>query len=170
MKKPPDMTSPAVRLFSVVVCVVMAGVIGLGLWYSGNPWQARASRLDNLRSSDLVQIGSSLNNHWNRTAMLPAQLSDMASSTYPEYIDASYLTDPDTKIPFSYRVLSPNSYQLCATFDTDTFAPGPNRSQPYVDTMMGQADVWHHAKGWTCFPTTMTTSTSTLLPPPPKPL
>ena len=122
----------AISLIVAVLAVVIVGVTLLD-----SPAQERLRRLDERRVDDLRSISAELDIYWTREGTLPSSLEDLAKEPgiFME------LHDPETGRPYEYRVLSSNTYELCAEFARDT-ADGQGR--PY-------RDYWSHGQGRHCF-------------------
>ena len=139
---------------------VMSGLvlvtIILGFVIAGTPATQRARRLDDQRVNDLQAIQGQVLDYWMRKAVLPAAAEDLNNPlngfTFP--------TDPDTRIPYTYRPTGNLSFELCADFQTDS-ADSPTAAKPVAPralyptdgTMMQQP--WTHGKGHTCFTRTI---------------
>ena len=102
-------------LLGVVLVVVVAAVIA-GLMTAGSPAQARLERLDQRRVQDLSTIRQSVNAYWNRHSNLPAALADAAGTNG----QPSLPVDPATKQAYGYRVTGPNTFELCAEFQSSS--------------------------------------------------
>ncbi|MHA1812054.1 MAG: hypothetical protein ACTSYX_01340, partial [Candidatus Thorarchaeota archaeon] len=75
--------------------------------------------------------------YWTRQRTLPSSLEDLANE--PGVLVELY--DPGTGQPYEYRVLSSNTYELCAEFARDT---ADEQGRPY-------RDYWSHSQGRHCF-------------------
>jgi hypothetical protein len=129
----------AQRLFFVAACVAVAiGLFG-GLAANGSPSYQRVARIDQQRTVNLHQIVETLHNRWSNTKgyTLPLSLSDAAIG-YDSPTHA-ITRDPVTNVPYEYRRVSSDRYQLCATFDSDT------RNDPRI------ALLWRHGTGSWCY-------------------
>jgi hypothetical protein len=122
----------AISLIVAVLAVVIVGVTLLD-----SPAQERLRRLDERRVDDLRSISAELDFYWTREGTLPSSLEDLANEP-GVFIE---LYDPETGQPYEYRVVSSNTYELCAEFARDT-AEGQGR--PY-------RDYWPHGQGRHCF-------------------
>jgi hypothetical protein len=136
----PERWSPKTidRAFAgVATAAVVAGIFA-GFWVLGTPGRQRAIALDRQRLQDLNMMAQSLHQDYQAqqdTFQLPAELDQ-----------DDLRIDPLTNQPFEYRRLSANSFELCASFDTDSSTyPFSNRPQP-PDTRR-----WEHPAGRHCF-------------------
>jgi hypothetical protein len=84
-----------------------------------NPAMQREFKLDHRRVSDLGQLQYGIEEFYRTKRFLPATLSDMATSSY-SYSGNVATTDPVTSVTYEYTVMSEKTYQLCATFTTDS--------------------------------------------------
>ena len=134
------------RAFLSISAVAVAIAIIAGFWLLGSPGQQRLLSLDSERINDLTQIAGELsytvNNPDGSTAPpLPQQLPDSVTTR-------ADLTDPVTREPYEYRRLSDSSYELCATFATDSKeqdSTQPTSLPPFVNAR------WSHSAGRHCF-------------------
>ena len=122
----------AITLIAVVVTVVIVGVILLD-----SPAQERLRRLDERRVDDLRSISAELDFYWTREGTLPSSLEELSN----EAGVFMKLYDPETGQPYEYRVLSGNTYELCAQFSRDT----ANEHGHFY------RDYWSHGQERQCF-------------------
>ena len=100
-----------IHVFVGAIVAVILGAIGAGLYVSGTPEQVRREKLDARRLSDLRRISDAIDNHWKRHGALPTQLAKLD-------VSIRYTVDPETRDPYAYRAIDPDTYELCAVFDT----------------------------------------------------
>ncbi len=129
------MSVRAVIAISLVVAVLTVVIVGVTLLDS--PAQERLRRLDERRVDDLRNIVRKLDIYWTREETLPASLQELAGEP-GVFIE---LYDPESGRPYEYRVLSSNTYELCAQFSRDT---AEERDHFY-------RDYWSHSAGRQCF-------------------
>ncbi len=124
---------------ALLACSVLAAVltVGYGIYLAGSPGQQRQERLDALRASHLQRIFHQVNDHWQQKGSLPGSLEDLLLSRE--------LEDPDTEIPYEYRIIDDSKFELCAVFTTDT------REVYEQPGLSGSPNVRHHGVGHTCF-------------------
>jgi hypothetical protein len=124
------------RLLGGIVALAVLAAVGAGLWMIGSPGDARRLRLDERRIGDLRSIATGIDVQWSRTGALPASLDAVAPP-----LPAAATGDPATGQRYEYRVIDAASYELCATFDTES-QPNP---YGYDDPF------WRHGAGRHCF-------------------
>ncbi len=129
--------------------------IAAGFLIVGTPGQARQQRFDAQRVSDLQSIQSQVVYYWQQKGALPKSINDLNDSL-------SYFTvpvDPQTGSAYVYEVGAVHSFQLCATFSTDSNGrpqPSNGMTSPvmpdssYKDAV-SLGDNWQHGKGQSCF-------------------
>jgi hypothetical protein len=128
--------------FTVISTAAVLAAIVAGFWLLGSPNQQRLISLDTQRVQDLSMIASELNidlspiNGSTAAKPLPEQL--------PQRIRDQF-KDPDTQEPYTYKRISDQAYQLCATFATSSQKPQPTQNFP-----MGDAR-WQHPEGTHCY-------------------
>ncbi len=118
----------AASLATAGVAAVMAG-----LNLAGSPGEARLRRLDERRVSDLQHLASAVDAARMREGRLPATLSALESRGVP----GTARRDPATGVPYDYRLVDEDRYELCAVFDRDGGE--------------GAGAVWAHPAGRQCF-------------------
>jgi len=122
----------AISLVVAVAAVVIVGVILLD-----SPAQERLRRLDERRVDDLRSISAELDFYWTHARTLPSSLEELADE--PGVFLELY--DPESGEAYEYRVLSSNTYELCAEFARDT---AEERNRFYTEN-------WSHGPGKQCF-------------------
>jgi hypothetical protein len=152
---------PTIRqiLFGVVILVV-AITIYEGFLAIGSPQAARGLLLDNQRRGDLITISANVDIYWNLKNRLPDSLQQLQSIRESSI---TTITDPVSKQPYEYRVLTSPAYELCATFDqpltqadiTDIPPPPPGMKSPGTS-------FWLHGTGRTCYQFVAQENTSTI--------
>ena len=133
---------PGQRIFLgfVIMSVVLA--VGYGIYVVGSPGAQRLLKFDDARVSDLQNISQTIDIYWGLNEELPAALEDLQGSRL--YFVRS-IQDPATQLPYEYRVIEGNQYQLCAVFATDSSQKEQRVPRPR------SANVWDHGTGRTCF-------------------
>ncbi len=130
------------------VIVILASVIA-GFFIIGSPFQQRARRMDERRVSDLQQAQGMITNYWTAKNKLPTSLSE---------VETQDMKDPESGLPYEYRVTADLSFELCAIFKTNS----PDENSPRPIGMYGVPDIgnfndWEHGVGRMCFDRTIDT-------------
>jgi hypothetical protein len=143
-RKAEDPFSPRAKAFAGIVAVLVIVFIGYGIVLTGTPGQQRQLQFDQRRISDLQQISYAVNAYWQSSEKLPAGFDDLKNQLY-SYIQS--VTDPKTQVAYEYRVLGDKTYELCATFETDSSktAARLKAQVPFSEQS------WDHAAGRVCF-------------------
>lgn len=129
------------------IAATLAVVLGIisGFWILGTPQRQRLIAADRERISDLINISNQLYQRANNAQSLDQPFELPASLDQASRIGQAAQTDPITNQPYTYRRLSNTTYELCATFATDTstysLQPTPN----------GANQRWQHPVGEHCF-------------------
>ncbi len=124
-----------------------------GFLIIGTPWQARLYQFDADKISDLQNIQSQVVSYWQQNDRLPSTLSDLNDSLS----GYSLPTDPQTGQSYTYQIEGKSSFQLCATFNTDSGGLNIiNPGGPMIPAgPAGAGDIannnWQHGSGPTCF-------------------
>jgi len=142
-----------IRGYIVSIIILLSVIYGIVL--IGSPSEQRAKMMDDQRINDLSSIQSQIvYTQWQNKGEVPASLDALKDPI------SGYMlpTDPETKQSYEYKMISKNSFELCATFRTeslatpDTTAAKP-MSYPYVNGMINEN--WQHGIGRTCFERTI---------------
>lgn len=126
-----------------VICSVVAAVI-YGMILVGSPAEQRQLQFDQQRTSDLQQIVSAIQMYWDQQKKLPQGFDDLKQQQFA-YIQS--VQDPETQIPYEYRITGEKTYELCAVFATDSSLYEAKTKTPTPFS----AEQWNHVKGRTCF-------------------
>jgi len=84
------------RSIAIALSLVMAGVVGIGLYLSGSPATARQEALDERRIDALSNARAEVNEYWRKHHRLPPAI--------------------DSVNPIAYRAINDSVYELCAVF------------------------------------------------------
>ncbi len=133
------------RILGTAALVVIAGLVIGGFFLGDSPKEARARRLDDRRVQDLWNVQSAVESYWGLKQELPESL-EQAAEFY-----SSIPSDPESGIPYEYRVTSKTDYELCATFTNPVDAYGGiGRSYPIAEGVYVR-DFSAHVEGRDCF-------------------
>lgn len=125
------------RTFSVIAVLIYLAVLVGGFPLAAS-FAAKRELIFNVdRLSALQNIESAVQFYVGEHQRLPASLAETWAVTH-------YLTDPQTGVPYEYRVTGPASYELCALF-TMSARGGYYINQPE----------WQHDAGRACFQRTV---------------
>ena len=143
------------RAFVITSLLLVIAGIGAGFGVLGSPSQQRRVSLDAERIQDLNNIASQL--------QFQAQGSGKTKSNLPEQLPEAlkFDRDPVTGEPYEYRRIDEGTYELCATFVTDSrkYAEG----QSWLDAQ------WQHPEGRYCFEIDASSASPIVKPLPPVP-
>lgn len=142
-------TTRTIRYFIFSVISIVAITVIAGFFFVDSPREKRLRDLDERRMQDLQFIQAEIINHYLAKNILPETLGELRK-------DISIPTDPEIRMPYEYRILKENTFELCANFSlpslplvgTEKIAAPRGAYDPY-----GQYDVsyWDHGAGRTCF-------------------
>ena len=146
-------TNPArAKTVGLAVGILMLAVIIAGFFIMGTPGEVRLHRFDDQKVSDLQNIQWQVVNFWQQKKMLPATLDELIDPIGGNYIPV----DSQTGERDGYTVMGPLSFELCATFNTNSRSSSrvPNVPlTPYVDGV--ENDNWLRDVGKVCFSRTI---------------
>jgi hypothetical protein len=132
---------------SIAIIVLIVGAIAL----MGSPGEQRALRFDQQRISYLSNIQWQALNYWQSKNAFPQNLSELND----DFRGFVVPVDPQTAAPYEYRILSPLSFELCATFERSSKDPKLQPDPDYSETYSGLNENFIHAVGRTCFERTI---------------
>lgn len=142
LRRDPQEETKLPLISSVVASVVLIGWIIAGFFIVGTPAEQRATRLDIQRVSDLNSLQYNVIDYWNRTDALPEDLSALTNMHVP--------TDPATGEMYSYTVTGDLSFELCATFATDS--DERNQQDRFLQPGYYSKSIdYSHEAGYHCF-------------------
>jgi hypothetical protein len=131
---------------------VGATIVG-AFFMVGSPAQNRALRMDSQRVNDLSGVQWQVINYWQAKQKLPVTLEETKDPI------SGYMmpVDPETGSAYEYKATGPRSFELCATFTTDSLKAtvgGATKPIP-VDYYGSPNENWQHSAGRTCFDRTI---------------
>ena len=132
------------KTLATIAAVLVAVSIVAGLILVGPPAQGRLERLDRRRIEDLKGIMRAIDVVWDRNEWLPESLDELPKD--PRV--GANTVDPGSGEPYEYHRLDEEIYELCATFDGES--PAPGRQAPTA--------FWSHGIGRQCFKLTVDTT------------
>ncbi len=139
------------KIFIWSVGIISLASIVYGIILVGSPALQRARNMDQERVNDLSGIQSQIVSLWQVKGIIPSALSDLndpiSGYTVPK--------DPKDGTDYEYKKLTSNSFELCATFETDSSAQNnPMMTQPMYYPQ-GMNENWQHTSGNICFDRTI---------------
>lgn len=138
-------TDRVVAVFGWASAALVLAAFVAAWFFVESPQIARARRLDQNLISNMNSIESAVNDYYNRTGSLPAQLSDLDSRNIR--LDDSLLVDPETKEAISYNRIGEDEFELCATFRLDSETYDRAYSPAYYPS-----GAKRHDAGYQCVP------------------
>jgi len=143
-----------------ILTIVIIAVGGWGIYIAGSPTENRNIRYDEIRLRDLDNITTAVASYAQDNYKLPITVNQLLANRVKTGVP--YLKkepkDPKSKVNYSYRVISTNSYELCATFDTSSQSiqqrkTGVTESLSEYSSYYGEDR--SHPKGHYCFTKTV---------------
>lgn len=131
--------------------LVLASIIA-GFFIMGSPAQMRLHRFDEQKVSDLQSIQWQIVNFWQQKEKLPASLEELEDPIG----GFSVPRDAQTGDSYKYRATRQLTFELCATFNTNSRrsdSVSRAKSAPYVDGL--ENENWQHEIGVECFSRTI---------------
>jgi len=129
--------------------VVLIAIIS-GFFIMGTPGEVRLMRFDSEKVSNLQDIQWQIVNYWQQKEALPATLEELEDPISGYGIP----TDPQTGESYTYNVVGPTSFQLCATFNTVSNEKLASEAMP-VRAYGSIEGNWQHEAGEVCFDRTI---------------
>ena len=126
--------------------LILASII-TGFFIVGSPMSERDRRFDEQRVNDLRVIQDYIvHTYWTNTGTVPESLSELNDPVSSFMVPA----DPETDMPYEYRAVAPNAFELCADFSLPS-RETTNAAQFEFD----KNDSFQHGAGNTCFERTI---------------
>ncbi len=135
------LTVPKRRMYLWSTTAVSIALVVATFFVVGSPTQARLQRLDSERISALQSIQYAVEAYYTNNEQLPASLDDLG--TFKPF-DTDFI-DTSTGQAFQYKITGDVTYQLCATFDTNT------EDVTRRDSNDWPSKEWSHTTGEYCF-------------------
>lgn len=127
----------------IAVGTAVAGILG-------GPYTPRQLRLDERRVNDLEQIRTAVQIYAQNQEpdALPSSLTALGQAQGWSHILG--MRDPESGLPYEYRVLDPKTFEVCATFTTDAVAIA-SESRIAVPPKGAPPIIGWHGAGRQCF-------------------
>ena len=141
--------------WAAIVIVILSLVVGFMVM--GSPANQRMRHYDDQRVSDLQNINYQIINYWQLKRSLPRVTSDVENKATGNIIPV----DPETGVAYSYEVVTPLSYKLCATFSLPSVGVdsamrgGETQPVPVPTTKIAGQENWSHSMGIQCYTRTI---------------
>jgi hypothetical protein len=133
----------------LVSLVVIASVVG-GFFIMGTPQEQRALRFDQDRVYHLQDLQRNLTTYYQQKEVLPERLEDLEDPLIGFYLPV----DPETEKEYDYSKTGDLTFELCATFNTESKeSKNVNRRPDYYG--FDSSISWEHKAGHTCFERTI---------------
>jgi hypothetical protein len=144
------------KFFTYTVIGIVAVAVIAGFFVVGSPKEERMRRFDGERVAHLQQLQWNIIEYWQSKGKLPAKLADLNDPTRGVIVPS----DPETGESYGYEIKKPETFNLCATFQTETISENvssriakPIPAEPFGGIRDG--DVWTHSAGRVCFDRTI---------------
>ena len=125
------------RAFAGVATAAVVAAIAAGFWVLGTPGRQREIAADRQRLQDMTTMAQRLHERY---------VTETNSFELPNTLAAADVrNDPLTNQPYEYDRLSDRTFELCATFDTDSSTHRLTRSDD------PETERWQHPEGRHCF-------------------
>ena len=133
------------RISLYLVSTIVLVIIIYGITVIGSPTSQRARMMDTQRMNDLSTIQNQIvYSQWENKGEVPLSLDALkdpiSGFTLP--------TDPETKANYEYKMISKNSFELCATFKT-VVSTTTDITKPVMYPYANEN--WQHNAERTCF-------------------
>ena len=153
LRHPPIEAGNIPRRAGWAAVVIVALSLVVGFMVMGSPANQRMRHYDDQRVSDLQNINYQIINYWQLKRVLPTVTADVENKATGNIIPV----DPETGTAYSYEVVTPLSYKLCATFNLpstgvdSTLRGGETQPVPVPTIKMAGQENWSHSMGIQCY-------------------
>jgi len=124
--------------FIIVVALTVAAIVG-GFILAPSPQVSRDLNFDRQRAEDLTTLRFQVDNFYSQNEKLP-EGEDLEAQQF------SLLSDPETQEPYEYIIVSPDEYEICATFALSIKDFDDNTRYPRYNE-----EWYYHEAGRQCF-------------------
>src|SRR5258708_10129974 len=121
-----------------------------GLTIIPSPAQEHDRSLDHKRVVDLGELHTAIETQYQQNSALPQSLGEI-TATNDDPSSPLNKTDPQTNQPYEYKITSPTTYKLCATFATDSSKEDPATYDANNYNYATYKDQFKHLSGHYCF-------------------
>lgn len=137
------------RLFTWAAVAAISVAIIAGFFFIGSPFAERERQFDQQRVDTLSSIQIQIISYWQRKQQLPENLAALQNDI------SGYIApvDPESGLEYEYRITGDRSFELCATFLTNS-SEEVQLNKP-IDVYEGSGGTWPHSIGYTCFKRTI---------------
>ncbi|MCX6788096.1 MAG: DUF5671 domain-containing protein [Candidatus Kaiserbacteria bacterium] len=139
------------RTVSIAFAILMLAVVGAGFFIVGTPAEARLSRFDAQKVSDLQNIQSQIIGFYQAKQKLPGTITDLNNSLSYGPVPM----DPQSGASYEYQPGEGLSFKLCAAFNASSRGNQTMYAEPMAVSPMGgkmaAPDNWQHGAGNVCF-------------------
>ena len=137
------------HVFIGTVTLAVAAAVILGFVIIGSPTAERTRRFDQQRINDIQQISYAVDAYWTQVKTLPPSLSSLMSNNF-YYV--SNISDPLSKQPYEYRIVSTSTYELCANFESNSKETSNlQKDVPMYSPYPSNMEIfWKHGQGRVC--------------------
>lgn len=146
-KEVKGMHDSRIRMFLIGSLIVVAGALAGSLFVVESPTEARNRKLDSMVVIDFNEIDQAINIYYSENKKLPKTLVTLQEDI--SFLRDNDLQDPVTNKPYEYKITGDKTYELCASFRTES---GNKTSRNYYFD-----DRWHHKAGEQCLAQTVRT-------------
>lgn len=156
LKRDPSVKTSLPLNSAITSSIAIVVFVVIGFFIVGTPSQQREVRMDEQRVQNLQSIQFQLLNYWQQKDFLPTELSALNDSLAGFVIPV----DPITGDVYSYKTTSDLSFELCATFATESSDPVESVRYPATKNLrspipLGFSENWNHKEGLVCFERTI---------------
>lgn len=130
---------------------LILGSIIWGFAVLGSPRTQQLIKYDQQKMTDLQNIASQVEYYYQMKNVLPASLSDLATSNNYYAIP----TDLQNKKPYEYKKTGNSTYEICAEFNKESAKNNGGHTQPTYSNY--GLIYWNHPAGRYCFTQTVQT-------------
>ncbi|HUO04360.1 MAG TPA: DUF5671 domain-containing protein [Candidatus Binataceae bacterium] len=157
LRREPGPMPAKTTAFAWCASAAVAALVITGFVLTGSPFKLRLARLDLRKIADISEIDRHLRDYAREMDALPATVDQIRNAGY---MDRNPPADPETNVPYEYRVTGTSTVEYCADFHVsqnaesikEAFYANPESFQPVGNLVQGD---WEHPAGHYCFKRTV---------------
>ena len=139
------------KIIGGIVSIIVLLSIVSGFFVIGSPQTQRLIRFDQEKVRDLQNVQRQIITFWQTKEQLPQTLDELEDPL----IGFRVPVDPQTEEPYSYRVISALTFELCADFNRENILTSKEAQRPIIEPFGFESGSFDYTEGKNCFERTI---------------